>query len=118
MLKEVGLRFGCRGVHIEGWGLCVHVWTHNTTHSLHPCTTTTITTLLPSFLSGVYTAAAERYYKVSAEALRVCEGLVPVLRSDVEEPVDAAMVPIAQVVRRCVCVSKAGGAAAWGWGGG
>lgn len=46
---------------------------------------------------GVYAAASERYYKVAAEALRVCEKLVPVLRQDVEEPVDAAMTPLAQV---------------------
>lgn len=46
---------------------------------------------------GVYATASERYYKVAAEALRVCERVVPVLRQDVEEPVDAAMVPVAQV---------------------
>jgi cullin-associated NEDD8-dissociated protein 1 len=50
--------------------------------------------------TGVFMAAAERYYKVAAEALRVCERLVPVLRQDPEEPVDAALAPIAQVGAR------------------
>jgi hypothetical protein len=48
----------------------------------------------------VYAAASERYYKVAAEALRVCERLVLVLRQDVGEPVDAAMAPLAQVCMR------------------
>lgn len=61
------------------------------------CHTHTLTHLSHTCLSGVYTAASERYYKVAAEALRVCERLVPVLRADVEEPVDAAIVPVAQV---------------------
>lgn len=50
-----------------------------------------------AMFAGVYAAASERYYKVAAEALRVCERLVVVLRQDVEEPVDAAMTPLAQV---------------------
>ncbi len=55
--------------------------------------------LLPC-CAGVFAAASERYYKVAAEALRVCERMVPVLRADVEEPVDAGMVPVAQVGSR------------------
>lgn len=47
--------------------------------------------------TGVTSAASERYYKVSAEALRVCERLVPVLRGEGGAPVDPAMVPVAQV---------------------
>jgi hypothetical protein len=46
---------------------------------------------------GVTSVASERYYKVSAEALRVCERLVPVLRGEEGGPVDPAMVPVAQV---------------------
>lgn len=53
--------------------------------------------LSPPTPPGVYACAAERYYKVSAEALRVCERLVPVLRGDSSQPVDNSMVGVAQV---------------------
>lgn len=39
----------------------------------------------------VYAAVGERYYKVAAEALRVCEQLVRVIRPDVAAPVPDAM---------------------------
>lgn len=52
-------------------------------------------------LSGVFAAAAERYYKVAAEGLRVCERLVKVLREDVAQTVDTDMVPVAKVSRHC-----------------
>jgi hypothetical protein len=40
---------------------------------------------------SVYAAVGERYYKVAAEALRVCEQLVRVIRPDVAAPVPEAM---------------------------
>jgi len=52
--------------------------------------------------SGVFAAAAERYYKVAAEGLRVCERLVRVLREDVGQTVDSDMVPVAKVRTRGV----------------
>jgi cullin-associated NEDD8-dissociated protein 1 len=52
--------------------------------------------------AGVFAAASERYYKVAAEALRVCKRLVPVLRADPEAPADAALAPLAQVRARVV----------------
>lgn len=51
--------------------------------------------LLPQLLPAVLTTVEDRYYKVSAEALRVCTELVRVIRSSAEEPVGdrAALVP-------------------------
>ncbi|KAI3438733.1 hypothetical protein D9Q98_001153 [Chlorella vulgaris] len=43
---------------------------------------------------SVYAAAGERYYKVAAEALRVCEQLVRVIRPDTAAPVGPAMQPL------------------------
>ena len=39
----------------------------------------------------VFAAAGERYYKVSAEALRVCEQLVRVIRPDATAPLQPAL---------------------------
>lgn len=50
----------------------------------------------------VYAAVGERYYKVAAEALRVCEQLVRVMRPDVGAPVDAAMQPLVKPLYDCV----------------
>lgn len=51
--------------------------------------------LLPQLLPAVLATVEDRYYKVSAEALRVCSELVRVIRSSAEEPVGdrAALVP-------------------------
>lgn len=43
---------------------------------------------------AIFAAAADRYYAVSAEALRACEHLVHVLRPQCPAPVDAALVPL------------------------
>ncbi|KAL4425586.1 hypothetical protein ABPG75_009602 [Micractinium tetrahymenae] len=50
----------------------------------------------------VYAAVGERYYKVAAEALRVCEQLVRVIRPNVAAPVDAAMQPLVRPLYDCV----------------
>lgn len=52
--------------------------------------------------TGVFAAAAERYYKVAAEGLRVCERLVRVLREDVGQTVDSDMVPVAKGMYSCI----------------
>ena len=43
---------------------------------------------------AIFAAAVDRYYAVSAEALRACEHLVHVLRPECPAPVDAALAPL------------------------
>ncbi len=45
----------------------------------------------PALAPPVFAAAGERYYKVAAEALRVCEQLVRVIRPDSAAPVQPAL---------------------------
>ncbi|KAG2500009.1 hypothetical protein HYH03_002291 [Edaphochlamys debaryana] len=46
--------------------------------------------------SAVFVCVNERYYKVAAEALRVCEALVGVLRPDASAPVPPDQAPLVQ----------------------
>lgn len=39
----------------------------------------------------MFAAAGERYYKVAAEALRVCEQLVRIIRPDPTQPLQAGL---------------------------
>ncbi|PSC76088.1 cullin-associated NEDD8-dissociated 1 isoform B [Micractinium conductrix] len=50
----------------------------------------------------VFEAVGERYYKVAAEALRVCEQLVRVVRPDVGAPMDASLQPLVKPLYECV----------------
>eukprot|EP00879_Flechtneria_rotunda_P007662 GHRR01008035.1.p1 GENE.GHRR01008035.1~~GHRR01008035.1.p1 ORF type:complete len:648 (+),score=253.35 GHRR01008035.1:1250-3193(+) len=52
--------------------------------------------------TGVFAAVGERYYKVAAEALRVCEQMVSVVRSDLSAPVPDNLTQLVQDMFRCI----------------
>ncbi|KAF6251732.1 armadillo-type protein [Scenedesmus sp. NREL 46B-D3] len=52
--------------------------------------------------SGVFTAVGERYYKVAAEALRVCEQMVSVVRPNPPAPPAADLEPLVSGMFACI----------------
>eukprot|EP00878_Enallax_costatus_P002222 GHUV01002394.1.p1 GENE.GHUV01002394.1~~GHUV01002394.1.p1 ORF type:complete len:958 (+),score=265.35 GHUV01002394.1:286-3159(+) len=51
---------------------------------------------------GVFTAAGERYYKVAAEALRVCEQMISVIRPNPPAAVESKLTPVVQPLYSCI----------------
>lgn len=60
---------------------------------------------IPSIAPAIFQAAGDRYYKVSAEAIRVTKQLVKVMRPDPLQPVnDPKLLDIVQPLSECVII--------------